>query len=96
MGQVYDTHGQLIRQFGSFGSAPGQFDGANGLCVDRVGQWMVCDTWNNRVQVFTLDGRFVTALGGFVRPCSIAVNQDGRIAVGDLNCVHVVAFVDAS
>ena len=51
---------------------------------------MVCDAENNRVQVFELNGKFVTKfgnfgmeLGEFQHPTSTAVLNDGRIVVAD-------------
>ena len=49
---------------------------------------MVCDTWNHRVQLFELNGKFITKFGTkgsgvrkFYCPTSTAVLSDGRIVV---------------
>ena len=51
---------------------------------------MVCDAENDRVQVFKLDGTFVTKFGNFgmepgefQHPTSAAVLSDGKIVVAD-------------
>ena len=60
------------------------------LSVNKQGLLMVCDAGNHRVQVFELNGRFVTNFGsegsergGFNWPVSTASLSDGRIVVSD-------------
>ena len=52
---------------------------------------MVCDKLNHRVQVFELNGKFITkfgtkgsGIGEFNVPVSTAVLADGRIVVSDI------------
>ncbi|WP_322512754.1 NHL repeat-containing protein, partial [Chloroflexus sp.] len=56
---VTDGNGNFLYQFGSAGSAPGQFNEPTSLAFDARGNLYVADTWNGRVQVFTraADGR---------------------------------------
>jgi DNA-binding beta-propeller fold protein YncE len=52
--KVFTEDGKLITQWGSKGKAPGQFDFAARVAVDRTGlKIFVADASNNRVQVFT-------------------------------------------
>ena len=60
---------------------------------------MVCDTFNHRVQVFELSGRFITkfgikgnGIGEFVKPVSTAVLSDGRIVVTDFGNNRIQIF----
>ena len=46
---VFTTQGQYVT---SFGQKEGEFDSPFGVCVDRDGFVYVCDSFNNRVQVF--------------------------------------------
>ena len=62
-----------------------------GLSVNKSGHLMVCDSGNNRIQVFQLNGKFVgkfgtkgSILGEFSCPRSLAVLSDGRIVVSDV------------
>ncbi|MGB9724494.1 MAG: flippase activity-associated protein Agl23 [Chloroflexia bacterium] len=50
---------EYLYQWGTTGSAPGQFLEPVGLAVDAAGRLYVADTWNMRVQVFApgTDGR---------------------------------------
>ena len=49
---VYTLEGELVHEFGGYGSDPGRFDGPCGICVDDDGLVYVADCWNKRVQVF--------------------------------------------
>ena len=93
--KVFNKEGVFLYKIGSRGSGDGEFNGPVGLAVDTFGRLIVCDYFNNRLQVFTLDGKFVTKIEpqrtGLGRPRSVAVSNDGRIFVTDVmkDCVHV-------
>lgn len=93
---VFDSEGQLLRDWGSFGQEPGQFNEPWGIAVDDAHVY-VADTWNHRVQKFTLEGELVTIFGQsgtsaelgaesggfFFGPRSVALLPDDQIAVTD-------------
>ena len=91
--KVFDKEGVFLYNIGSEGSRDRQLSRPVGLVVDSFGRLIVCD--RNRLQVFTLDGKFVTKIEpqrtGLGRPCSVTVSNDGRLFVTDKekNCVHV-------
>ena len=93
--KVFNKEGVFLYNIGSEGSGDGQFNGPAGLAVDTFGRLIVCDCNNNRLQVFTLDGKFATKIEpqrtGLGRPLSVAVSNDGRLFVTDArkHCVHV-------
>ena len=80
--KVYDQSGTFLYKFGTQGNQGGQFNSPYGMLVDRSSNLLVCDSNNNRVQQFTLDGRStgktITHLSG---PIGIATAPDGRILV---------------
>jgi len=93
---VYDADSfKLLRKLGTTGhkhelTTPGDFAKPTGLAVDADGNLYVCDTLNDRIEVFDADGKFVTAYGKngdapgyFSRPKGIAVDNDGHIWVAD-------------
>jgi len=93
---VYDADTfQLKRKIGTAGknhalTTPGDFARPTGLAVDEEGNLYVCDTLNNRIEVFDADGTFVRAFGKhgdgpgyFARPKGIAIDSDGHIWVAD-------------
>jgi DNA-binding beta-propeller fold protein YncE len=60
------------------------------LAVDDDGNLYVCDTLNDRIEVFDADGTFIRAFGKagdgpgyFARPKGIAIDSDGHIWVAD-------------
>jgi uncharacterized protein (TIGR03663 family) len=63
---VTDDEGDYLYQWGSPGSAPGDFNEPTGLGVDAAGRIYVADTWNSRVQVFETDDE------GMVAPLPVA------------------------
>lgn len=69
------------------------------LAVDNADRIFVCDQGNDRVQIFTPAGEFVTAFGQrgsdpeqFTGPCGVCVDSIGRILVCDALRVQVFAF----
>ena len=61
---VYTLGGSnIVRRFGSFGSAPGQFNDPDGITVDGSDNILVVDSRNHRVQKFTAEGEFITTVG---------------------------------
>jgi len=93
---VYDADSlKLLRKMGTTGknhelTTPGDFAKPTGLAVDAEGNLYVCDTLNDRIEVFDADGKFITTYGKngdgpgyFARPKGIAIDGDGHIWVAD-------------
>src|SRR5215469_1885015 len=93
---VYDADSlKLLRKIGTPGhnhelTAPGDLAKPSGLAVDADGNLYVCDTLNDRVEVFDADGKFILAYGKngdgpgyFARPKGVAIDSDGHIWVAD-------------
>ena len=80
--KVYDQSGTFLYKFGTQGNQEGKFNFSYGMLVDRYSNLLVCDWNNNRVQQFTLDGRFTgKTLTHLPDPFGIATAPDGRILV---------------
>ena len=56
--KVFDQSGTFLYKFGKEGMQDGQFDCPHGMLLDSCNNLLVCDYGNNRVQQFSLDGRF--------------------------------------
>ena len=93
---VYDADSfKLLRKIGTTGhhhelTTPGDFARPSGLAVDVDGNLYVCDTLNNRVEIFDADGKFISTFGKagdgpgyFSRPKGIAIDSDNHIWVAD-------------
>jgi DNA-binding beta-propeller fold protein YncE len=93
---VYDADSfKLLRKIGTTGhkhelTTPGDFSKPTAVAVDQDGNLYVCDTLNNRVEIFDADGKFVSTFGKagdgpgyFSRPKGVAIDSDGHIWVAD-------------
>jgi DNA-binding beta-propeller fold protein YncE len=93
---VYDADSfKLLRKIGTTGhnhelTTPGDFAKPTGVAVDADGNLYVCDTMNNRIEIFDADGKFVSTFGKagdgpgyFARPKGVAIDSDGHIWVAD-------------
>ena len=90
---MYKLDGTFIKQVGRIGSKGGEFILPLGLCVDGVnGDLYVCDSGNNRIQVFTKNLIFKEAFGtgSLKRPRDVKINHNNEIIVLDSNvfCLH--------
>ena len=80
--KAFDQSGTFLYKFGKKGHLDGEFKMPHGLLVDSSENLLVCDSGNNRVQQFSLDGRFAgKSITRLSDPTSIATAPDGRILV---------------
>ena len=80
----------LLIQWGGPGAGDGEFSFPRGLAVYDEGHLLVADTWNSRVQVFTVEGAFQYRWGSagsaedqFSFPSDAAIAADGRVFIAD-------------
>ena len=69
----FDKDGKFIRQWGSTGSEPGQFNGVKALAIDAQGNVYAADLGNKRIQVFDADGTFKSQFGGVGVPMALCM-----------------------
>ncbi|MBI3860257.1 MAG: hypothetical protein HY290_00010 [Planctomycetia bacterium] len=62
---VYDPAGKFVREFGTKGSAPGEFDQPGGIAFGRDGSVYVADQANRRVQRLSPQGEPMSAWGKY-------------------------------
>ena len=93
--KVFNNTGVYLYDIGSKGSGDGQLNGPVGLAIDKSNRLIVCDPGNKRLQLFTLDGKFVTKVEGqFFDGNALTYNatsSSGYLFVADFhkNCVYV-------
>jgi DNA-binding beta-propeller fold protein YncE len=87
----FSAEGELLLSWGTEGEGPGQFNMPHGVHVDEAGQVFVADRENNRIQVFTPDGDFISQSTGFAQPCNLAMTQDA-VYVAELG--HRLSILD--
>ena len=85
---AYDDAGNYLFHWGQGGSAPGDLDTPSGLAFDGQDNVYVADTYNNRVQKFTGDGRFLLSISGEGEkgvnlPWGLACDRQGNVYVAD-------------
>ena len=84
--KAFDQSGTFLYKFGKEGYQDGQFKTPYGLLVDSSNNLLVCDFGNNRVQQFSLDGRFTgKSITRLSDPISITKAPDRGILVTSFN-----------
>ena len=79
----FDKYGKFIRQWGTIGHAPGQFDYGHSLFVDSKDTVFVCDRNNWRIQVFDSDGKQEANWTHIGRVYKICEDKNGDYFVSD-------------
>ena len=92
---VFNNAGEYLHDIGSKGSGDGQFSGPTGLVIDKLNRLIVCDAGNSRLQLLTLEGKYIAQIpGSFFKggyPHSAVISNTGNLFVTDSwgHCVHV-------
>jgi peptidylglycine monooxygenase len=79
----FSADGRLLSTWGTPGSDPGQFTTPHAVCVLADGRVAVADRENNRIQLFSADGKFLDLWHDFYKPMDIFLDSLGRILVTD-------------
>ena len=77
--KAFDQSGTFLYKFGKEGNQDGELNEPHHLLVDSSDNLLVCDPHNNRVQQFSLDGRFTGKSITVLCPREIVAAPDGRI-----------------
>jgi DNA-binding beta-propeller fold protein YncE len=80
----FSPTGRLERSWGTPGRGPGEFVLPHGIAVDRDGRVFVCDRENDRIQIFSPDGEYLTEWTDTRRPTHLVFDRDGRAYVSEL------------
>jgi DNA-binding beta-propeller fold protein YncE len=80
----FTADGRLLFSWGEPGTGPGQFRLPHGLAVDRQGTVYVADRENSRIQLFTPDGKYLSAWTDVARPCQVFIDSAGNVYVAEL------------
>ena len=90
----YNSSTKTITSFGSKGTEEGQLKFPMGLAIDKHDIIYVADTGNNRISVFSSNGRFLMLFGSkLCRPHGIAIGDEtGRAFVTDNGNNRVVVY----
>ncbi len=77
----YNAAGQRVKQWGTAGTGPGQFNLPHGLVL-RDGVIYVADRQNGRIQRFDLDGKYLGEWNHLGKTFSITAGPDGNLWLG--------------
>ena len=97
--QKFMISGQFVSQFGSKGTCKGHFNVPIGLVLSQSELLFVCDSNNNRIQVFRNEqfsytfGQYGKEPGCFNRPVDLTVNSnEDQLFITDINNHRVQVF----
>jgi DNA-binding beta-propeller fold protein YncE len=80
----FSPTGELKHSWGVPGGGPGEFYLPHGIAVDANGRVFVCDRENDRIQIFSPDGEYLTEWTDTQRPTHIVFDAAGRAHVSEL------------
>jgi len=87
----FSADGTHKKTWGGVGTGPGLFSTPHGIWVTRDNKVLVGDRENNRIQVFSADGAYLSEWGDLYHPMDIWGDADGTIYVTD-QAPRIVAF----
>ena len=95
--KVFSKEGKFLYSIGIEGSGDGQLKGPLGLAIDKFNNLIVCDVGNRRLQIFGLDGTFVSktekpSSEDDIFPWSVAMCNSGKVLVTDIVECRVYVF----
>lgn len=97
--QKFDSEGRFVKEWGSVGQKPGQFQRAQGIDLLPSGEIVVADSVNHRLQIFSREGDYLSTLGEFGTergqlnyPYDVDHDSDGRIYVIEFGNHRVQVF----
>ena len=94
---VFNIVGEYLYDIGIEGSCDGQFSGPTGLAIDKFNRLIVCDGGDSRLQLFTLDGKYVAKVAGSffdhdTQLAGCAVSNTGHLFVTSDNKHRIYVF----
>jgi DNA-binding beta-propeller fold protein YncE len=80
----FSAKGELLQSWGEPGNGEGQFNTPHGIWVLPDGRVLVADRENDRIQVFSPTGEYITQWLDVQRPTQIVSRGDGVVYVSEL------------
>ena len=80
----FSADGELIQSWGEPGTGPGQFHLPHDIWVAADGRVLVADRENDRIQIFTPDGKFLDQWTNVQCPTGLFIDRDGLVYVSEL------------
>lgn len=77
----FDAEGHFVKEWGEYGTGPGQFVLPHAIALDSKGRLYVADRNSGRVQVFSQQGEFLDAWSNLIMPWGIFINSKDEVWV---------------
>ncbi len=81
----FSPDGELLISWGEPGHGPGQFIVPHAIAIDKQGRVLVADRHNNRIQIFDVDGHYLTQWDDLILPTDIFIDNDQTVYVSELH-----------
>jgi DNA-binding beta-propeller fold protein YncE len=75
----FTRDGKFVKEWGKFGSAPGEFRTPHALAMDSRGRLFVADRGNHRIQIFDQDGKFLEEWKQFSRISGLFITRNDML-----------------
>jgi len=80
----FSAEGKLIQSWGEPGVGPGQFHLPHDISVAADGRVLVADRQNDRIQIFSPDGKYLDQWTDVQRPAGLFIDRAGLVYVAEL------------
>jgi DNA-binding beta-propeller fold protein YncE len=80
----FSPKGELKQSWGTPGGGPGEFHLPHGIAASSDGRIWVCDRENDRIQIFSPDGEYLSEWTDVQRPTQIYIDAKGIAYVSEL------------
>jgi sugar lactone lactonase YvrE len=80
----FSKEGELLQSWGEPGDGPGQFNLPHSVWAHTDGRVFVCDRENDRIQIFSPDGEYLSEWTDTRRPTHLVFDSEGRAYVSEL------------
>jgi DNA-binding beta-propeller fold protein YncE len=75
----FTKDGKFVKEWGKFGSGPGEFRTPHALAIDSSGRLFVADRGNHRLQIFDQDGKFLAEWKQFSRISGLFITPNDML-----------------
>jgi sugar lactone lactonase YvrE len=79
----FNASGDLVQTWGSLGSGPNEFMQPHALAMDSQGRLFIADRSNNRIQIYTQDGRLLDTWYQFSRNSGLFIDANDVLYAAD-------------
>ena len=86
----FDRAGKLLTTWGKKGAGPSEFDQPHALAMDSQGRLFVADRGNNRLQIFSQDGKLLDTWFQFSRASGIVIDRNDVLYASDSESGSIV------